>query len=87
MIVRIRKRDMSALDNNEFQDTEMYCRCAEGETLAIRIRDLVCVDLKDKISMDFTVTAIHVLRSQNAKTGMRSCILTGHVNNFVLSLG
>ena len=86
MTVRIRKRDIDTIQNNEFVDAEMYCRCALGEMLGIRLREVIHVQLKDS-SMDFTVMAIHILHSLGVRTGRRSCILTGNITNFALRLG
>ncbi len=86
MTVRIRKRDIDTLQNNEYVDIEMYCRCALGEALGIRLREVIHVQLKDS-NMDFTVMEIYILHSLGARTGRRSCILTGNVANFALNLG
>ena len=84
MVVRIRKGDIDTLQDHEFVDTEMYCRCAIGEALGIRLREVIHVKLKDA-SMDFTVMAIHILHSLGTRRGRRSCILTGNITNFTLS--
>lgn len=57
-----------------------------GEALGIRLREVIHVKFKDS-SMDFTVTAIHILHSLGVRTGRRSCILTGNITNFALSQG
>jgi len=86
MVVRIRKSDKDTLQDHEFVETQMYCRCEMGEALGIRLREVIHVKFKDS-SMDFTVTAIHILHSLGVRTGRRSCILTGNITNFALSQG
>lgn len=81
--VRIRKKDLDEFDDSGLKKMDIYAQCAPDEALRVRIGSILEIQLKQGISLDFTVIAIHVLPSLSKKNGfVRTGILSGYVSEY-----